>query len=102
MMGLAGAGRGAREGARMGVWGAAQAGAVAIGGFLGAAGVQTLRAMLGQTGPAFVMVFAAEAALFLVSAVLAARLENPPARSEPVPGAAASSLEPSIEFEGAH
>jgi BCD family chlorophyll transporter-like MFS transporter len=102
MMGLAGAGRGAREGARMGVWGAAQAGAFAIGGFLGAAGVQTLRAMLGQTGPAFVMVFAAEAALFLVSAVLAARLENPPARSEPVPGAAASSLEPSIEFEGAH
>jgi BCD family chlorophyll transporter-like MFS transporter len=98
MMGLAGAGRGSREGARMGVWGAAQAGAFAIGGFLGAAGVQGLRAMLGQTGPAFVMVFAAEAVLFLVSAVLAARLENPPARTEPAPGVGA----PSIEFGGAH
>ena len=75
MMGLAGAGGGERSGARMGVWGGAQAGAFAIGGFLGATGVQALRGVLHQTGPAFVAVFAVEALVFLISSVLAARLD---------------------------
>ena len=76
MMGLAGAGGGDRSGSRMGVWGGAQAGAFAVGGFLGATGVQALRGMLHQTGPAFVAVFGVEALVFLISAVLAARLDS--------------------------
>jgi len=81
MMGLAGAGRGAREGVRMGVWGAAQAGAFAIGGFVGAVGVSTLRGVFHQPAPAFLSVFAAEALIFLLSALLASRLDATPARA---------------------
>jgi MFS transporter, BCD family, chlorophyll transporter len=75
MMGLAGEGRNGREGVRIGVWGAAQAIAFACGGFAGAAGVDVLRAILADTASAFVIVFAAEAALFVVAAVLASRLD---------------------------
>jgi len=85
MMGLAGAGRNARAGARMGLWGAAQAGAFAIGGFLGATGVQALRGLLHQSAPAFIAVFAIEAVVFLVSACLAMRLDSAPARTAPMP-----------------
>ncbi|WP_293899375.1 BCD family MFS transporter [Phenylobacterium sp.] len=82
MMGLAGAGRESREGVRMGVWGAAQAGAFAIGGFLGAVGVGVLRDLLHQTPLAFLLVFCAEALVFLISAFLASRLEPAAARIE--------------------
>ncbi len=75
MMGLAGEGRGSREGVRMGVWGAAQATAFACGGFAGAAGVDLLRVLLSTTSSAFLMVFALEAALFLIAGLLAARLD---------------------------
>ena len=75
MMGLAGEGRGAREGVRMGVWGAAQATAFGCGGFAGAAGVDLLRAILPATSSAFLIVFAIEAGLFLFAALLAARLD---------------------------
>ncbi|MBX9747155.1 MAG: BCD family MFS transporter [Hyphomonadaceae bacterium] len=75
MMGLAGEGRGSREGVRMGVWGAAQAIAFACGGFAGAAGVDALRVLLPETSSAFLVVFAIEAALFVGAAVLAARLD---------------------------
>jgi BCD family chlorophyll transporter-like MFS transporter len=82
MMGLAGAGRESREGVRMGVWGAAQAAAFAIGGFLGAVGVGALRGLLHQTAPAFLLVFCAEALVFLVSALLAHRLEPSQAQAD--------------------
>ncbi|MGE0594863.1 MAG: BCD family MFS transporter [Hyphomonadaceae bacterium] len=75
MMGLAGEGRSAREGVRMGVWGAAQAIAFACGGFAGAAGVDALRALLAETSSAFLIVFSVEAALFLCAAMLARRLD---------------------------
>lgn len=74
MMGLAGAGRASREGVRMGVWGAAQAAAFGIGGFLGAAGVDVLRHLLKADATAFMTVFSIEAGLFLVAAVLAATI----------------------------
>ena len=73
MMGLAGEGAGRSEGIRMGVWGAAQAVAFALGGFMGAVGVDIGRQLL-ATGDAFALVFALEAALFLASAVIALRL----------------------------
>ena len=77
MMGLAGAGRGGREGVRMGLWGAAQAAAFACGGFFGAAGVDLMRTLMHQNATAFLIVFAGEAAVFLIAGNLAARLEAP-------------------------
>jgi BCD family chlorophyll transporter-like MFS transporter len=94
MMGLAGAGERSREGVRMGVWGAAQAGAFAIGGFLGAMGVDVMRGLMHQSSVAFLFVFCAEAAVFLASAVLAGKLEAAPA--------APKELSPSVQLGGAH
>jgi MFS transporter, BCD family, chlorophyll transporter len=74
MMGLAGTGRDSREGTRMGIWGAAQAIAFGLGGFLGAVGVDAMRALLPDTGEAFFVVFAIEATLFIGAALLATRL----------------------------
>jgi MFS transporter, BCD family, chlorophyll transporter len=62
------------EGIRMGLWGAAQASAFGIGGFLGAFAVDRLRAAMASTGQAFELVFAVEALLFLVAAVIALKL----------------------------
>ncbi len=74
MMSLAGAEGPGREGVRMGVWGAAQAVAFGSGGFLGALGVDTLRALTGDVPQAFALVFAAEAGLFVAAAALAMRI----------------------------
>lgn len=65
--------QGERAGLAMGIFGAAQAVAYAIGGFLGAAGSDVARAMLGSDAAGYGLVFLVEAALFLVSAVLAWR-----------------------------
>lgn len=70
MMQLAGEGRGAREGTRMGLWGAAQAIAAGAGGLSGAAAVDAMRQVAGDAS-AFGTVFAAEAALFVAAAVMA-------------------------------
>jgi BCD family chlorophyll transporter-like MFS transporter len=74
MMRLASEGRASREGVRMGLWGAAQAIAFGVGGLAGAAASDVARAILGEPGPAYASVFALEAGLFVVSAVLAARI----------------------------
>jgi BCD family chlorophyll transporter-like MFS transporter len=74
MMGLAGGGTVSGAGARMGVFGAAQAIAFALGGFLGASAVGLLRAGLHDAGQAFLVVFGAEALTFLAAAVIAGRL----------------------------
>jgi BCD family chlorophyll transporter-like MFS transporter len=92
MIGLAGGGRESREGVRMGVWGAAQAGAFAIGGLLGAAGVGFLRHSFHQSGPAFLIVFCAEALVFLVSALLASGI-SPLSRASATAGETAVSPE---------
>jgi len=73
MMGLAGADGGNREGIRMGVWGAAQAIAFAVGGLIGAVGLDLGRALIGSTSQTFMIVFAAQALLFLAAASLALR-----------------------------
>lgn len=87
MMALAGEGRGAREGTRMGLWGAAQAIAAGFGGLLGAASVDALRAILGQDAPAFGAVFLAEAALFLAAAFMGTRImESRRGGAQLVPG----------------
>jgi MFS transporter, BCD family, chlorophyll transporter len=74
MMELAGRGAKRQEGARMGLWGAAQAIAFGLGGFLGAGGVDWGRAVFVDTGTAFVAVFAVEAVVFATAAWLALSL----------------------------
>ena len=82
MMGLAGAGEKTREGVRMGVWGASQAIAFGLGGLLGALGVDIAR-RAGESnssgdGAAFQLIFAIEALLFILAAVLAMRAARRP------------------------
>jgi BCD family chlorophyll transporter-like MFS transporter len=76
MMALAGEGREAREGTRMGLWGAAQAIAAGFGGLLGAAAVDLFRPLM-ETPTAFALVFFLEATLFVAAAVMAARIMAP-------------------------
>jgi BCD family chlorophyll transporter-like MFS transporter len=78
MMALVGKGAPAREGVRMGLWGAAQAFAFGLGGFLGAAASDLARYLLGSPAAAYGTVFAIEGLLFLVAAVLALRLARNP------------------------
>lgn len=73
MMALAGAGGPNREGIRMGVWGAAQAIAFGTGGLTGAVAVDVGRALTGDLPETFMLVFGAEALLFLVAAALCLR-----------------------------
>ena len=72
MLGLAGRGRGARAGVRMGVWGAAQAVAMGAGGLLGSGASDAARSLLGTPGPAYALVFLGQAGLFVTAAWLAA------------------------------
>ena len=73
MMALASDGRRGREGTRMGLWGAAQALAAGFGGLLGAVLVDLFRLTL-DAAAAFGSVFVAEAGLFALSALIAARV----------------------------
>ena len=80
MMELAGKGRQSREGVRMGLWGAAQAIAFGLGGFLGTVAVDVMRYAIGNVTTAYAFVFVVQALMFLVAAVLAARIgeeDNP-------------------------
>ncbi|WP_439574785.1 BCD family MFS transporter [Phreatobacter sp.] len=74
MMAMAGMGTARREGMRMGVWGASQAIAFGVGGFLGTVAVDVTRLLTGSSLIAYGSVFAVEAVLFLVAAVLAVRI----------------------------
>jgi BCD family chlorophyll transporter-like MFS transporter len=71
MMVLASAGQQKREGIRMGLWGAAQAIAFALGGFLGTVAVDLTRYWLDEPAISYGLVFACEGFLFLVAASLA-------------------------------
>ncbi|MFL9500851.1 BCD family MFS transporter [Rhodopseudomonas palustris] len=71
MMELVGAGGEHREGVRMGLWGAAQAIAFGIGGFIGTLASDLARLILGAPALSYAAVFAAEAGLFVVSAAMA-------------------------------
>ena len=79
MMALAGGGAngGHDAGIRMGIWGAAQAIAFGLGGLTGAVAVDAGRGLTGSLPETFMLVFGAEALLFLAAAVLALR---PPLR----------------------
>ncbi len=88
MMALAGAGRSSREGVRMGVWGAAQAIAFALGGLVGTVSSDVARALLGTPSLAYAAVFAGEAALFLVAARQATQVFQSDAPASLIPATA--------------
>ena len=88
MMALAGEGRTAREGTRMGLWGASQAVAAGVGGLFGAAAVDLAR-HLTDNASAFGTVFLAEAGLFAAAALMAANVittQRQPDLTRMVPG----------------
>ena len=97
MMRLAAEGQTGREGMRMGLWGAAQAMAFAVGGVVGTGAVDLARALIAAPAVAYAVVFAFEALLFVVSARLATGIEQRPRVAERTSGpnqprAAATSL----------
>ncbi|MFM9861270.1 BCD family MFS transporter [Pseudoxanthobacter sp. M-2] len=100
MMALAGSGSGGRQGTRMGLWGAAQAVAFGLGGFLGTVAVDLARHLVGSPAIAYGAVFAVEAGLFVVAAGLAVRvaLKSEAVASRRYRPAPASGLV--AEFEG--
>ena len=65
---------GNRQGVRIGLWGAAQALAFALGGLLGAGASDVARALIATPGLAYAPVLLGEAALFLLAARQAARI----------------------------
>ncbi|MCY4017282.1 MAG: BCD family MFS transporter [Gammaproteobacteria bacterium] len=74
MMAMAGRGREAREGTRMGLWGASQAIAFGLGGFMGTAVVDLSRLLVGSPVFAFATVFTMQALLFVSAAILGMRI----------------------------
>ncbi len=80
MLGMAGRGGGEREGVRLGVWGAAQAVAMGLGGLASTGASDLARLLLGTPHIAYAAVFCAQAALFLAAAALAGTVFGAPAR----------------------
>ncbi len=82
MMALVGAGGEKREGVRMGLWGAAQAFAFGIGGFLGTLASDVARYLLTSPALSYAVVFASEAGLFVVAAAMAVWVHRAPAHAD--------------------
>ena len=74
MMRLAGEGGSGTEGTRMGLWGASQAMAFAMGGLVGTGASDLAHWVLGESGSAYQAVFAFQALMFLASAWVALRI----------------------------
>ena len=85
MMVLAGRGKAQREGLRMGLWGAAQAIAFALGGFLGTVAVDVCRLWVAEPAHAYGMVFLLEAVLFVMSARLATQIPRTDSETNAAP-----------------
>jgi len=82
MMSLVSAGGAGRQGIRMGLWGAAQAVAFALGGVVSSGAVDLARPLLGSTPASYGIVFVAQAVLFLFASVLAASVGAQTRRDE--------------------
>lgn len=85
MMRLARDGAANREGTRVGLWGAAQGVAFGLGGLAGTIAVDLGRLVADTAAGAYAGVFLGEAVLFLVSALLAARVMSGRGRLAPAP-----------------
>lgn len=77
MMTLASYGAARREGLRMGIWGASQAIAFALGGFMGTVAIDVSRTLISDSATAYALVFGVEAGLFVVAAAIGLRLRAP-------------------------
>jgi BCD family chlorophyll transporter-like MFS transporter len=75
MMERVGQGQARREGLRMGIWGAAQAVAFGIGGFLGTMAVDGARVVIADPATAYAAVFVGEGLMFVAAALMASRLD---------------------------
>jgi BCD family chlorophyll transporter-like MFS transporter len=84
MMELAHHGAPGSAGVRMGLWGAAQAVAFALGGVLGTFIIDAIRYFFGSPVAAFAVVFGVEALLFLAAARFAAQTVAPLQRGGPI------------------
>jgi BCD family chlorophyll transporter-like MFS transporter len=60
----------------MGLWGAAQAVAFAVGGLAGSGIVDAFRWLFGSPIAAFAVVFSLEALMFFAAAIVAARIDS--------------------------
>ena len=80
MMALVSKGGEQREGVRMGLWGAAQAIAFGTGGFLGTLASDFAGSVLTSPVLSYAVVFAAEAAMFVVAAIMAVWVHRAPVR----------------------
>jgi BCD family chlorophyll transporter-like MFS transporter len=69
----------------MGLWGAAQAIAFALGGFLGTVAIDITRQFVAEPAAAYALVFSAEAILFLWAARLGSAVRNPQNNHTPAP-----------------
>ena len=85
MMTLASAGGEGREGMRMGVWGASQAVAFALGGLAGATAIDLVRAGTADIGLSFAVVFSAEALTFILAGLLGLRVGTTDADHKSIP-----------------
>lgn len=74
MMELVSRGRSGRDGVRMGIWGAAQAIAFALGGVAATLLVDVVRWLSGSVTHAYALVFCAQAVLFLAAVLLAVKV----------------------------
>jgi MFS transporter, BCD family, chlorophyll transporter len=81
MMALVGAGGEQREGVRMGLWGAAQAFAFGLGGFLGTLASDAARYLLSSPSLSYSAVFSSEAGLFVIAAAMAIWIHREPSTS---------------------
>lgn len=77
MMSLVDDGAASREGVRMGLWGAAQAIAFGLGGFLGTVAVDVARWLVDNPTTAYASVFTIEGLVFIVAALLARHIQPP-------------------------
>lgn len=85
MMTLASAGGEGNEGMRMGVWGASQAIAFALGGLAGATAIDVVRVLTADIGLSFAIVFSAEALTFIIAGFLGLRVGATDADNRAVP-----------------
>ena len=83
MMELVSRGKENRDGLRMGIWGAAQAIAFALGGVGGTLAVDIVRWVSGSVVHAYALVFCLQAVLFLAAVLLAVRVAQKSYASQP-------------------
>ena len=94
MMALVSAGGDQREGVRMGLWGAAQAFAFGLGGFLGTVASDVAKLLLSQPSLSYAVVFAGEAGLFVVAAWMAVWVHRAPSANAARPDAVGHPVAP--------